>query len=121
VVFIRRQDLPAAFVVVPETPDPVLLAKLRRPQTGAGVQRDNVVAFLRRVSDLVPDRFRILVAVGDVGRIVGEVEHRFAARHLGPAVRFGWIGILVAGLPLASWQLEDGETWPVADTDDAPF
>lgn len=92
VVFIRREDLPATFVVIPEAPDPILFAELRRPQSRARMQGDNVVALLRRVADLMPDRFRILITVGDVGEVVGEVEDRFAARHLGPAVRFGRVG-----------------------------
>jgi hypothetical protein len=88
-------------VIVPEAPNPILLAELRRPETRVGVQGDNVIALFWRITNLVPDCLRRFAAIGDVGEVIGEVEDRFAARHLGPAVWLRWISAGVTRFPLA--------------------
>ena len=108
-------------MVVPKTPDPILLAETGRPKTRFGVQGDNVVAFVWRIADLVPNGLRRFILIRDIGVVVADKENRFAAGHLGPTVRLRRIGSGVTRCPGATWQLEDGEPWPVADPNDRPF
>lgn len=116
VVLIRREYLPAAFVLVPHAPDPVAAAELHRRESGCLVQGNHRRAFGGRVADGVPDRFGRFAGVRRIVQTGLEIEDGPAAAHLHPAIGLG----RCRRLP-GSRQLKDGETRPIAQAHDRPL
>lgn len=120
VVLVGTQDLPATFVVVPVTPNPIAAAELGWKLTRRFVKRDDGGPFRRRVTHGMPDRLHGFARVGRVCFCRVKVEDRTAANHLGKAVWLGRIGSRIARRPRSA-EFEDRQPRPVAEPDDCPF
>jgi hypothetical protein len=115
-IFVRSQCLPATFILIPVTPDPVTTAKLRGYQPGRLVERDDRGSLGRWITNGVPDRLRCFAVVGRVGIAGAEIKDGLAASHLHPA-----IGIRRRRCLPGPGELKDAESWPLAEPDHRPL
>lgn len=116
VVLIRREHLPAVFVVVPNAPDPISAAELDGRKPGRLMQGDHGRTLGGRITNGMPDRFGWFAGVHRIVQAGLEVKDGPTAGHLHPAV---WLGGC-RRLP-SSRQLKDGKTRTITQAHDRPL